>query len=46
MVHLYGLRRGRDRIVVEFTPMQSEPITLKKSYESESRSWRGVLDTT
>jgi len=30
MVHLYGLRRGRDRIVVEFTPMQSEPITAKK----------------
>ena len=36
MVHLYGLRRGRDRIIVEFTPMQSEPITAKKKVMSSN----------
>jgi hypothetical protein len=36
-------RRGRDRMVVEFT---TTCTTIAYSCEFESRWWRGVLDTT
>jgi hypothetical protein len=39
-------RRGRDRMVVGFTTTCAISSNHHLSYEFESRSWRGVLDTT
>jgi len=37
---------GRDCMVVEFTMTYASNAYHSKRCESESRSWRGVLDTT
>jgi hypothetical protein len=42
----YRDRRGRDRMVVEFTTTYAIGVYHHYSCESESRAWRGVLDTT
>jgi len=42
---LWG-RRGRDRMVVEFTTTYAINAYHHYSYKFEPRSWRGVLDTT
>ena len=39
-------RRGRDRMVVGFTTTYAIDAYHHKSCEFETRSWRGVLDTT
>ena len=39
-------RSGRDRIVVGFTTTYAISVYLHYRCELESRSWRGVLDTT
>ena len=36
----------RDRMVVGFTTTCAVSTYYHKSYEFESRTWRGVLDTT
>jgi len=41
-----GGRRGRDRMVVGFTTTCTVSTYHHWSCEFESRSWRGVLDTT
>ena len=39
-------RRGRDRIVVGRTTTSAISVYHHLSYELESRSWQGLLDTT
>jgi hypothetical protein len=39
-------RRGRNRMVVRCTTTYTISAYHRKSCEFESRSWRGVLDTT
>ena len=41
-----GGRRGRDRMVVGFTIIYAISVYRPSSCEYESRSCRGVLDTT
>ena len=41
-----GNRRVRDRMVTEFTTTCAISAYQHKSCEFESRSWRGVFDTT
>ena len=39
-------RRDRDRMVVGFTTTYTISVHHPQCYEYESRSWRGVLNTT
>ena len=43
---IYRGRRGRDRIIVGFITTYAISAYHHLSCEFESRSWRGVLDTT
>ena len=45
-VKLYGVRRGRDRMVVGLTTTYVISVYHHLSFEFESHSWRGVLDAT
>jgi hypothetical protein len=45
MQYMY-LNCCRERMVVEFTPTCAITVYHQQSYEFETRSWRGVLDTT
>jgi hypothetical protein len=46
MFPLYMGRYDRDRVVVGFTTTYAIGAYHHQQYEFESRSWRGVLDTT
>ena len=41
----YRDRRGHDRMIIEFTTTYAISVYHDYSCDSESRSWRGVLDT-
>ena len=43
---LISIRRGRDRMVVGFTTTCAISAYHNQSFDFESHSWRGVLDTT
>ena len=45
-MYTWWVRRGRGRLVVAFTTTYVISAYHYYRYEFESRSWRGVLDTT